>query len=292
MPVLLSLLSAMCYGLGDFVGGFASKRTNPWSVALVAQLGGATVILAVTLVTGGSPTGQDLLWAVVAGVGNGFGTAFLYRGLSSGRMGVVAPVSGVGTALVPVAVGVLAGERPAALVWTGIVLALPGIWLVAREPVDPGARDVQPGNGLVDGILAGLGFGSLFAALAQIPEEAGFLPLAVNQLVACAAVIAVATALRSRWFPREAAGRGRSRQRRARGAGHGRLPRRHAGRLPDRDGRDRLALPGLHGAARRDGAARARAPGPDRRPGPVRGRRGTGRGRLSSLTRPYLRAGQ
>jgi uncharacterized membrane protein len=207
MPVLLSLLSAMSYGLGDFVGGVASKRANPWSVALVAQLGGAALILLVTLLTGGSPTGHDLLWAVVAGVGNGFGTAFLYRGLSSGRMGVVAPVSGVGTAVVPVVVGVLAGERPEALVWSGIALALPGIWLVAREPV-AGGPDDPPGkglnNGLADGILAGLGFGSLFAALAQIPEEAGFLPLAVNQLVACAAVIAVATALRAHWVPRQA----------------------------------------------------------------------------------------
>ena len=205
MPVLLSLLSAMAYGLGDFVGGVASKKANPWSVALVSQLSGAVLILLVTLVTGGSPTGQDLLWAVVAGVGNGFGTAFLYRGLSSGRMGVVAPVSGVGTVVVPVAVGVLAGERPEALVWIGIVLALPGIWLVAREPVATVDPDVSPGNGLADGILAGLGFGALFAALAQIPDEAGFLPLAVNQLVACAAVIAVATALRLRWVPREPA---------------------------------------------------------------------------------------
>lgn len=204
MPVLLSLLSAMAYGLGDFVGGVASKRANPWSVALVAQLGGAALILLVTVVTGGSPTGQDLLWAAVAGIGNGFGTAFLYRGLSSGRMGVVAPVSGVGTAVVPVAVGVLAGERPEALVWTGIALALPGIWLVAREPV-AGVPGAPRGNGLTDGILAGLGFGSLFAALAQIPEEAGFLPLAVNQLVACAAVIVVATALHERWVPREPA---------------------------------------------------------------------------------------
>lgn len=207
MPVLLSLLSALSYGLGDFVGGVSSKRASPWSVALVAQLGGALLILLVSLVAGGSPTGQDLLWAVVAGLGNGFGTAFLYRGFSSGRMGVVAPVSGVGTAVVPVVVGVLAGERPEALVWTGIALALPGIWLVAREPVDRGVG-VPPGNGLVDGILAGLGFGSLFAALAQIPREAGFLPLAANQVVACAAVIAVATALRAPWVPREPAAAG------------------------------------------------------------------------------------
>ena len=201
MAILLSLLSAASYGLADFVGGFSSKRVSPWSVALVAQLGGAGLVLVLTGFTGGSPTGADVAWSVVGGLGNGFGTAFLYRGLSSGRMGVVAPVSGVGAALVPVAVGVLGGERPPALVWAGIALALPGIWLVAREPVD-GLRD-DLGNGFADGVLAGLGFGTLFAALAQIPEEAGFLPLALNQLVAGVAIIAVATVLRSAWLPRD-----------------------------------------------------------------------------------------
>ena len=199
MAVLLSLLAAVSYGLSDFVGGSVSKRVSPWSVAFVGQLTGAALVLALTLASGGSPTRADLAWSVLAGLGNGFGTAFLYRGLSSGRMGVVAPVSGVGATLVPVLVGVLGGERPASLVWVGVALALPGIWLVSREPVAGGGF----GPGLADGVLAGLGFGALFAALAQIPAEAGFLPLATNQLVAAVAIVVVATALRTPWLPRQ-----------------------------------------------------------------------------------------
>ena len=200
MSVLLSLVSALAYGLSDFVGGVTAKRTSPWSVALVAALGGSLLVLCVALATGGSPTAPDLAWGVVAGVGNGFGTAFLYRGLSSGRMGVVAPVSGVGAAVLPVVVGVATGERPGTLVWLGVLAALPGIWLVAREPATgPG----PVGSGATDGVLAGLGFGSLFAALAQIPEEAGFLPLALNQLVAAVAIALVAVLLGQPWVPRD-----------------------------------------------------------------------------------------
>ncbi len=54
-------------------------------------------------------------------------------------------------------------------------------------------------------MLAGLGFGTLFAALAQIPESAGFLPLALNQLVASAVVVTMALALRAAWVPRQPA---------------------------------------------------------------------------------------
>jgi drug/metabolite transporter (DMT)-like permease len=198
VSILLSLLAAASYGLSDFNGGIFSRRGGAWAVSLMAQLGGTVLVLLFTLVSDGSPTGVDLAWSLLAGVGNGFGTAFLYRGLTSGRMGVVAPVSGVGAVLVPVVVGVATGERPGALVWVGIVLALPAIWLVSREP----GEAAGVGTGLTDGILAGLGFGTLFAALAQIPEEAGFLPLALNQVIAGVAIIAVATALRTDWVPR------------------------------------------------------------------------------------------
>ena len=198
MSILLSLLAAASYGLSDFNGGIFSRRGGAWAVSLTAQLGGTVLVLLLTLVTDGSPTRVDLAWSLLAGVGNGFGTAFLYRGLSSGRMGVVAPVSGVGAVLVPVVVGLATGERPGVLVWVGIAMALPAIWLVSREPGAGGGG----GAGLTDGVLAGLGFGTLFAALAQIPESAGFLPLALNQVVAGVAIIGVATALRKDWVPR------------------------------------------------------------------------------------------
>jgi drug/metabolite transporter (DMT)-like permease len=202
VTVLLSLLAAASYGLGDFNGGIFSKRGGPWAVSLVAQLAGTVLVLVVALVDGGSPDRSDLAWALLAGVGNGFGTAFLYRGLASGRMGVVAPVSGVGAVVVPVLVGLVTGERPGLAVWFGVALALPAIWLVSREPSGPVDGTAPGGSGVVDGVLAGLGFGALFAALAQIPAGAGFLPLAVNQLVAGVAIVVVAMSLRQDWVPR------------------------------------------------------------------------------------------
>ena len=200
MTVLLSLLAAASYGLSDFNGGWLSKRVSAWTVALMGQLGGATATLVVALLVGGSPSGADVAWAVVAGLGNGFGTAFLYRGLASGRMGVVAPVSGVGAAVVPIMVGLLIGERPGLLVWVGIAVALPAIWLVSRQPAAaPGAGS----SGLVDGITAGLGFGGLFVALSRVSDDAGLLPLTVNQVVGALTIVAVALAMRQPWVPRE-----------------------------------------------------------------------------------------
>ena len=206
IAILLALGSAAAYGLSDFIGGVFSKRASPWAVALVGQTAAGAVMVVVSLLVEGDPTGVNYGWAVLAGVGNGLGTVFLYRGLSSGRMGVVAPVSGVGAALLPVAVGVTTGERPPALVWLGIVAALPGIWLVAREPAGEDVTGGRPsGTGVVDGVLAGIGFGTLFSALAQIPESAGFAPLALNQLVAAVVIVLAATAARAAWVPRSLA---------------------------------------------------------------------------------------
>jgi drug/metabolite transporter (DMT)-like permease len=199
MAVILSLLAAVGYGLADFCGGLTSKRGSAWGVALLASMTGALAIGATSLAVEGDPTAGDFGWAVAAGIGNGFGTAFLYRGLSSGRMGVVAPVSGVGAAVIPVVVGVALGERPALLVWVGIALALPAIWLVAREPDGLGGP-AAPG-GVVDGSLAGLGFGFLFVALSRLSDDAGLLPLALNQVVAGAVIVAVAVGLGQPWRP-------------------------------------------------------------------------------------------
>ena len=203
--VLLALGAALSYGLSDFVAGVASRRTSACAVAVVGSAVGGLLAVVLALLLPGDPTPGDLAWGALAGVGNGLGGAFLYRGLSRARMGVVGPVSAVGAAVLPVAVGVLGGERPAPLVWLGIVAALPGIWLVAREPAASSSPVSGGGAGLVDGLLAGAGFGLLFAALGQVPDGAGYWPVVVSQGVGVVSVVVLATLLGAAWVPRDRA---------------------------------------------------------------------------------------
>lgn len=197
MGIVLALAAALAYGLSDFIGGLAARRTSAWPVAFTVTVGALGCSVVVALVASGEPTRSDLAWGTLAGVGSGLGGAFLYRGLAAGRMGVVAPVSAVGAALLPVVVGVSVGERPEPLVWLGVVAAMPGIWLVSREP---GGGD-SLAAGLIDGVLAGIGFGVLFAAIGQVPAGAGYWPLVLEQVSALLAVMAVATVLGARWWP-------------------------------------------------------------------------------------------
>lgn len=216
MAIVYALCSALTYGLSDFVGGLVSRRTSAWSVAVVAQLSSTVCTVGVATLVSGSPRPGDFAWAVLAGVASGIGTGFLYRGFAAGRMGVVAPVSAVGAALVPVLAGALSGERPTLLVWLGVGSALPAIWLVSSSPrtdpppVERSASSAPTGpvtaratstEGVLDGVLAGLGFGVLFAALGQIPEQAGLWPLAAAQAVSVPTVILLAGLLGALWRP-------------------------------------------------------------------------------------------
>ena len=205
--ILLAFSSALAYGAADFIGGAGARRHSSWQVVLVGQAAGALVMLGAGLLIPGSPSTPDFAWALLAGVGSATGSIFLFRGLAHGRMGLVAPISAVGAAFLPVLVGAALGERPGWLIWVGIVAALPGIWLVSRDTrsdrqgvgVD---RTAATRRALVDGVLAGGGFGILFVALAQISDNAGLLPLAANQLVGAILTLAVATGLSQPWQPR------------------------------------------------------------------------------------------
>jgi drug/metabolite transporter (DMT)-like permease len=202
--VLFSLAAALAYGLSDFVGGVVSRRTSVWPVAMLACAGAGIGTLVLAVVVEGSPNRSDIAWGLLAGVGSGMGTAFLYRGFAKGRMGVVAPVSAVGAALLPAAIGVITGERPSAVVWLGIVAAIPGIWLVSREPsVHPQATSGRAA-GFLDGILAGAGFGVLFAALGQVPEGSGYWPVMATQVVSLVSVVVAAVLLGGDPRPRQA----------------------------------------------------------------------------------------
>jgi uncharacterized membrane protein len=200
VALLLSLCSAIAYGLSDFVGGLLTRRAGAWAVAAASQGTAAALTLALVATHAGEPRTGDLLWGVLAGVGSGAGSVFIFRGLAGGRMAVVAPLSAIAAAGVPVLVGVAAGERPGALPMLGVLAALPAIWLVSS-----GGSGMRGGSraDVVNGLAAGLGFGVQFAALGQVPGEAGLTPLAVSQWASVVAIALGATAASAPWLPRD-----------------------------------------------------------------------------------------
>ena len=198
--VLLALSSAVTYGLSDFVGGVLARRASVWAVAAMSQGTAAVLTLGLVMRDTGSPEAVHALGGIVAGLGSGVGNVAIYRGLAAGRMTVVAPLSAIAAALLPVLVGIAIGERPGVRPLIGVLVALPAVWLVSGGGFRlAGARRTDVAHGMA----AGLGFGIQFSALGLIPAEAGLVPLAVSQFVSVIAIVGAAIAVSAPWVPRD-----------------------------------------------------------------------------------------
>ncbi|MBS1676428.1 MAG: DMT family transporter [Actinobacteria bacterium] len=182
MSVLLGLLAAATYGSSDFLAGLASRRLPAIIVTSGAQALCLLVgLLAVVFYPGDGISAQVLAWGAASGIGSAGGTFALYRGLGSGEMSVVATLSGLLTAVIPVIVGLATGDSLTALAAIGIVAAIPAIGLVSWQAGGDGGA---AGSGAVWGILAGLGFGLLFVGYDRAGSNAGAWPLVVAEAVA------------------------------------------------------------------------------------------------------------
>jgi drug/metabolite transporter (DMT)-like permease len=200
MVLLLSLCAAVAYGLSDFVGGVVTRRASVWSVAATSQAAATVLTIGLAATNLGDPTFGDVSWGTLAGLGSGAGNLFIYRGLARGRMAVVAPLSAITAAALPVLVGLSTGERPGMFAAVGVLAALPAIWLVSTS--GNRLRHADRGD-VVCGLLAGLGFGVQFSALGQVPEQAGLTPLLVSQVVSVVAIVIAAVARSAQWMPRD-----------------------------------------------------------------------------------------
>ena len=169
----LSLGAAAIWGGGDFAGGIAVKRASVFRVVAGAHAIGLLLMLVLAWATGEPmPPPASLIWGVVAGITGAFGIAALYKGLAVGRMGVVAPVASVITAVLPVLFGFRIEGMPDRLQLLGFGLAVVSIWLIARPD---GEIDSHRGLGLA--ILAGLMFGLFLISGKQAGHSGVFWPL-------------------------------------------------------------------------------------------------------------------
>jgi drug/metabolite transporter (DMT)-like permease len=162
---LLSLVSAAAWGTADFLGGLSTKRLSVLTVGAVSQAAGLIVMALVVAAIGEPPPGGRAIGlGLAAGVCGAVGLAALYRALSVGTMGIIAPTAAL-SGVVPVAFGLATGDRPSAVQLVGIGCALVGVMATARarDPAGRGRGRVAAGVGLA--LVAALTLGGLVLLL-------------------------------------------------------------------------------------------------------------------------------
>jgi uncharacterized membrane protein len=128
MAALLSLFAAMSIGAAEFLGGLATRRSPVLAVAFLSQTVGTSLyLLAFPWFNDGVPSFRALSFGVVGGLLGVGGLALLYDALGKGQMSIVAPVTAIQTAGLPVVVGMAVGEVPSGMAIVGMVCGLIGI---------------------------------------------------------------------------------------------------------------------------------------------------------------------
>jgi drug/metabolite transporter (DMT)-like permease len=211
MVILLGLAAAVLYGSGDFLGGMATRRAHVLTVLTLAETAGVIVALAVAAMSPGSASPAGLAWGIGAGAIGGLGLIIFYIGLAAGPMSVVAPVSGLVSTVLPVAVALAEGERPSVGVYAGALLCLVAIVLASSAgdsgDAGPARRSGRPGRGIAYGVLAGLAFGLFFLFIRNAGQSGAVWPVAAARIGELAAVLAAAAVLRRGLLPRGTDGR-------------------------------------------------------------------------------------
>jgi len=197
-PILLGLLSALTWGAGDFNGGLAVKRSNPYGVIAVAHsLSLLLLLILVPIVGEPVPPLHDWLWGGAAGLAGGIGLMLLYRALAEGRMSVAAPVSAVVAAALPVMVGLLTDGLPGSWTLAGFALALAAVWLVSG-----GEGLIIRFDDLRQPAIAGIAFGAFFIFIERASQAALIWPLIAVRIVSTSTMLGYALLTRQDWIPK------------------------------------------------------------------------------------------
>ena len=189
--IALALGASLSWGFADFFGPLKGRTLGALRTLLYVQVSGLIAIALIVAIRGRGPADWTSLLAIPAAVSGTLGLYAYYRGMAVGAMSVVAPIAGI-SAVLPVIVGVVSGDRPSAVRVVGIACALIGVYLASREPGRTGPK-VAAGVGLA--LLAAVGFGGYFPFM-HAAGRADFWWASLFFRVASTSVIALTIAVR------------------------------------------------------------------------------------------------
>jgi drug/metabolite transporter (DMT)-like permease len=191
VTVILGLLAALFYGIGDFAGGLASRRYSAVTILLYSYPVGAVLMAAMLPFFPGTLTLRVLVFGTLGGAAGLMGVSIMYQLMVTAPMNVISPVTAVLAAIVPVIVGVATGERPAVAAWFGIALGVFAVVLVSRTTDDHPHGRIAP-KVIALAFLSGIGFGLYFVFLARAGHDSGLWPLVVSRIASAVLILPLA----------------------------------------------------------------------------------------------------
>lgn len=188
----LGLASAASYGAADFTGGLATRRWSVFAVTVAARCTGSLLLVVLALgLREPRLSAADVGWACAAGVAGSVGLVTLYRALAMGQMGIVAPVSGLLSAALPVLFTAFLRGLPTTPQMIGFGLAMASVWMLSRPQ---GAAGGPAGFRLA--LLSGVGFGTFLVLIAQASRTTWLWPLAAANLASFLILLVLAITTR------------------------------------------------------------------------------------------------
>lgn len=171
LTIILGFATSLVYGFADFFGALGSKRIKPVVVTFWSGLSGLGLLLVAALFMGADFSADGIFWGVTAGVASAVAMSCLYASLAIGPISILSPLGAVVSAIVPMIVGSLQGDRFSVWGWVALAGILVAVVLVGFVP----GEDVRlpSTKGLLLGLAAGAGIGLVLIALAKAPHDTG-----------------------------------------------------------------------------------------------------------------------
>jgi uncharacterized membrane protein len=192
---IFGLSAAFAWGAGDFSAGLATKRSAVYTVILISHLvsGFIATLLALNFQEAWPPI-DALMWGALAGLSGMLGALALYSGLAHGRMGIVAPLTAVLSALIPILFSFITEGIPPLVQLIGFGVALTAVWLLSGAGGGSKIRPLEFGYALWGGVCFAFFF--IFFDLAS--ETAVYWPV-VGARVASITCIILFIVIRRKW---------------------------------------------------------------------------------------------
>lgn len=177
MALTLAIAAALLLGASDFFAARSARTTPSLTVTRTAVAVSSALSPLLLLLVDSRWILHDTVIGALAGLAMITGLMLLYRGYAVARMGIVAPLSSVLLATVPVVWDLVHGVTPSGWASFGMALGLLALVLTSYTPEGKGSVRL----GAILGITSGVAFGIAFTLMGEVTKESGLSPVVAQR---------------------------------------------------------------------------------------------------------------